>query len=451
MPKQLPDQFRLAPAMNLLEYRLVYLAGHSGLILLIAVTLALLGNILYVAQLSQTAATAPNSEIANSTKLSAGANSREEPEEVPAEPLLSVIIPAYNEANNIAACVQAVLQADHGSADRLQVWVVDDQSSDDTLAIAHQLQTQLQDPRLHILAGSPRPQEPQWMGKNWACVQGAEQTCSPYLLFLDADMRLQPGAIATALHYLQQNHLDLLSVCPANQCGSLAEWLVQPLVFGVLCVGFPFAAVNDPQQEAAFASGQFMLFRRSAYDQLGGHWAVADQVVEDVELARLAKQRGLHYRYVLGHQLATVRMYDSWASLWEGWTKNWYLGSGCNWRATVHLSVMVLLVCSLPWIGLLVFSTQAILQPGNWISALGAGITLVTILLQFRLRQIIQQLSAIPSRYWWLTGVGGGLMAAIAVGSLIKTETGWGWTWRGRSLKLPETTRKESTNPQQEA
>jgi GT2 family glycosyltransferase len=96
-----------------------------------------------------------------------------------------------------------------------------------------------------------------------------------------------------------------------------------------------------------------MLFRRSAYEQVGGHWAVADQVVEDVELARRVKENGLKLRYVLGLDLAIVRMYSSWSALWEGWTKNLYPGSRRNLRAMINLALIMVVIYPLPWIALI--------------------------------------------------------------------------------------------------
>jgi hypothetical protein len=143
--------------------------------------------------------------------------------------------------------------------------------------------------------------------------------------------------------------------------------------------------------------------------------------------------------YALGHDLASVRMYSSWAALWEGWTKNWYLGSNRNLSAMVQLVVLVLLVLTLPWVEWVRWGGKAFFTPLSPLEWLCLGIAGVSLLLHYRLRQLVQQLSALPTRYWWLTGLGGLLMAAIAIASMIKTETGWGWTWRGRSLQLPVT------------
>ncbi len=108
-------------------------------------------------------------------------------------PRVTVIIPAYNEAENIEACVLSVLESTHLGADRLAIWVVDDQSTDATPKLLQNLAERSLDPRLQIWAGQPRPRDAQWRGKNWACVQAADRTTSEFILFIDADVRLQPG------------------------------------------------------------------------------------------------------------------------------------------------------------------------------------------------------------------------------------------------------------------
>lgn len=395
------------------------------MLLLIAVLLSLAGLVIYLRELHQRIATAPLiTQIEESI--------------APELPSISVIIPAYNEAANIHDCVTSVLESTALPVSQLEVWVVDDQSSDETLAIVELLQEISGDARLQILVGQPRPEHEIWMGKNWACSQAAAQAKGDFLLFLDADVRLKPGAIESAIQAIEQHKADLLTLCPAIVCGCFSEWLVQPLLVGMLLVGFDFAAINDPQNEMAFAIGQFMLFRRTTYTELGGHGAVANQVVEDVEFARRLKAKGKTLYYALGKEIASVRMYRNWGELWEGWTKNWHLGSRRNLRQTLYSAIATFWVCTVPWLSLAIVAAKSFFLPLSWADYTTIAVAMVVVLLQFRFRQLLLQLSALPTRYWWLTGLGGVLASAIALTSIIKTETGWGWTWRGRALKLPE-------------
>lgn len=398
--------------------------------------MALLAAMVYAAKLRRTAATAPQLVITTNNRDGAH-SSTSQPSEV-SLPRVSVIIPAYNEADNIEACILSVLQPGSSSAEPLEVWVVDDQSSDSTLAIAQALQAKLNDPRLHVLAGKPRPEQELWMGKNWACIQAAELAAGEFLLFLDADMRLNQGAIASALETVEEQHIDLLTLCPEVVCGCLSEWLIQPWMMSLLMAGFDFNEVNDPKADAAFAAGMFMFFRRTAYDQVGGHKAVADQAVEDVELARRLKLKSLKLYYAAGRNLASVRMYRSLAGIWEGWTKNWHLGSRRSLYISLLSAMIILWVCVLPWFTLAALLYQSVVGGLTFIDGFAIALALTAIALQYNLRCSIERVAGIPPRYWWLTGVGGALVSGIVIASIIKTETGWGWTWRGRSLQLPD-------------
>jgi len=392
---------------------------------LFGVLLAFVANILYWRVLRQSVMKAPRLSLTQSDW------------EIADSITTTVIIPVYNEAAQIEDCVRSMLQSSTWTSDRLQVWVVDDQSTDGTLEQLSSLKERLADPRLVVIAGQPRPTNMLWVGKNWACQQAAQQVSSDYLLFLDADVRLNPGAIERAITHVHAHQLDLMTGVLAIDCECWAEWLVQPLIVGVVTAGLPFSEVNDPKSDVVFAAGPFMLFRRVAYKRIGGHRAVCDQVVEDVELARRIQQKGLNLHYVIITDLGTLRMYPSTAALWEGWTKNWHLASHRHLPTSLYGALMVFLLCVVPLLGLVGFSVASAIAPFNLINGLGLAIALFTLSLPYLLRREIQTVAAIPPRYWYLTGIGGIFFLAIIFASIIKTETGWGWTWRGRALQLP--------------
>jgi hypothetical protein len=357
-------------------------------------------------------------------------------------PTLAVVIPAYNEAMNLEDCVAAVLQSQLPDPQQLQVWIADDESTDGTHIIAQRLADQ--EERVHLIAVPPRPTDVRWMGKNWACTQAVAQAQGEYILFIDADVRLKPEAVMTALLSAQMQQADLLSAMPQIECGCLAEWLAQPLMIRMLIAGFNPKGVNDAAQpEVAFAAGPFMLFRRTAYDQIGGHWAVADQLVEDVALARRIKAQGLRMRLMFGTAVMTVRMYRSFGTLWEGWTKNLHLGAQRQVKSTL-LIALIASCFAIPSLVLLLSAMEFFL---GWQWAMipfwGAAGLWIWESSRWQQQAVAMQL---PTRYGWLRGLGGLLVAAIAIASIIKTETGWGWTWRGRPLALPQTDEKTNAS-----
>lgn len=349
-------------------------------------------------------------------------------------PKISVMIPAFNEAENIAACVLSVLQSSSLPVQVLDVWVVDDQSTDATLTILKTLQQSLGDRRLNILAGLPRPTDTIWRGKNWACAQAAAQAKGEFLLFLDADVRLQTGALITVIEAAIATQTDLMTCIPAVVCGSFIEWLVQPLMFINVLVSFNAAAVKNRQTETAYALGPFMLFRRATYDMIGGHQAVADQVAEDVAFARRIKQDGFKLTHILGPNLVALRMYRSWSALWEGWTKCLYLGANRNLKTMLFLAIVMLMIYSVPWLGLVVALLQILTAGFTPLHLITLSLAIGAIGLQYQIRLIGSTALFSSTNYWWLQSLSGILIAMIAIGSVIKTETGWGLTWRGRHL-----------------
>ena len=346
-------------------------------------------------------------------------------------PSISVIIPAYNEAVNIVGCLEAVLNNELPASVKLQVIVANDESSDDTQALAEQIA--VKDERLEVFTVPSRPAEQLWLGKNWACVQAVKRATGEYVLFLDADVRLSKRAIAQTLTNAHTYDTDLLSCAPKILYGCFSEWIVQPLFALLIAVGFSFEGVNDPAKpDKSAAAGPFMLFRRAAYDKIGGHESVASNPVEDFALAHEIKSNGLTLRYVLGLEVASVRMYQSFGDLWEGWTKNFHLAGGRNVVKTFFSAGAIALLFVVPWLGLAVSSI------GLFLGALAAGaafwISAIAVATQLYMRVAASDVIEQPWRYLWLGWLGGGVVSAIALTSLIKTETGWGWTWRGRSL-----------------
>lgn len=232
-------------------------------------------------------------------------------------PLVSVIIPARNEARNIERCVRSVLATPYTP---LEVIVVDDRSTDGT--------AELVEPatggggRVRLVRGVEPP--PGWFGKQWAIVQGYRVSKGELLLFADADTRHEPELIPRAVRGLQTESVDLLSVMPRQEMKTFWERLIQPQVFLALETGLgSLARVNRTRTEwNAIANGQFILTSRSAYESVGTHEAVRDTVVDDVKLAQAYVRAGKGIFLVHGEEFIATRMYGSLREILAGWTKN---------------------------------------------------------------------------------------------------------------------------------
>jgi len=359
-------------------------------------------------------------------------NDKQDPLLIELFPHVSIIVPAYNEAENIQECIESILLNTTLPPDKLEVWVVDDQSSDLTLDILQTLQRQ-GDPRLQVVSGLSRPTDRLWLGKNWACQQAAEKATGDYFIFIDADVRLKSGAIVAIVQTAVEQSVDFITCIPQIVSGSLVEWLVQPLMYINVLVSFNSAVVKDPKTKTAYALGPFLLFRSSVYWQVGGHQGVCHEVAEDVAFARTLKHQGFDSRSILGPNLLSLRMYRTWQSLWEGWTKVLYVGAHRSILMMLVLTTVMLLVYTVPWLMLGVALLQAVHTP-NVFSTVAIALAGLAILLQYSIRKQGSQALGTLTTYWWLQGVGGFLIASLAIASVIKTETGWGWTWRGRRL-----------------
>ena len=348
---------------------------------------------------------------------------------------LTVVIPAFNESLNIKRSLGSVFKSLPPCGD-WQVVVVDDMSTDSTADLARECAKQLnQQHRFSLIQAGPRPARERWVGKNWACSRAMDGVKSSWVLFIDADVELRPTALRRALVQAIDERADLLSLAPRLVCTCLSEWMVQPIMASLLGLGFPIIEANDPSSDVAFAAGPFMLFRRSAYDAIGGHRALAGEVVEDLALARTIKTSGFCLRYVLGLDAVDLQMYPNLSALWEGWTKNWFLGLDRNISKTLAAGGVVVLMFASPWILLPSSIVFAVLSFGATLMVIASSLlAAMALVLQIVLRVWIQDRFGVPVKFWWLMGAGGLLVGAIAPVSVWRSLTGRGWTWKGRPL-----------------
>jgi chlorobactene glucosyltransferase len=248
-----------------------------------------------------------------------------EPEELPVDavpgteaPMVSVIVPARNEAANIERCVGSLTESAYPA---FEVIVVDDRSTDRTGDLARALAAG-RARRLVVVDGEDLPGG--WLGKPWACWQGARAADGELLLFTDADTVHGSRLLGRAVAGLAEERADLMTLVGRQLMGSFWERLVQPQVFLTMACRFPrFEAIaHNHRWRDAIANGQFLLFRREAYVAIGGHEAVSDEVVEDLVLAQHVKRAGRVLRIRSAETDLATRMYRSLPQLVEGWSKN---------------------------------------------------------------------------------------------------------------------------------
>jgi chlorobactene glucosyltransferase len=342
-------------------------------------------------------------------------------------PWISVIVPARDEARNIRRCVDAIMGQDYR---RFELIVVDDRSSDATPHILDDLARQY--PTLKVIAGAEPPAD--WAGKPFALSQGADQAGGEWLCFIDADTFCLPGCLTASLETARQHQADLFSMLTDQELGSFWEKTILPLVFTALSVGFPARNVNDPKRPEAIANGQFILIRRAVYDAIGGYASIHDQIAEDKALAGRVKQSG--YRLILadGRAVARTRMYTNLAEIWEGWTKNIFLGMRDRLGLLLAGALIGLLGALLLPFWLLA-GLYWLLAGGQLVAGLvsAEAILLWAVLLWYRL----QAASAfhISPGYALTLPLGSLFFTAMMAASAFKVLSGQGVTWKGRNYR----------------
>ena len=254
---------------------------------------------------------------------------------------MSAIVPARNEEATIAPAVESLA----AQPEIMEIIVINDQSSDGTAAALERLSARY--PQLRVLETRELPAG--WVGKNYAVTLGAAQATGDWLLFTDADGVHLPGSTARALADAVESSASLVSYSPEQETRTWWEKSLIPFVYTRLAQKFSYAAVSDPDSPAAGASGQYLLIRRDEYQRIGGHAAVAGEVLEDVALARIAKQAGAGLHFASGQGIMRVRMYRTFGAMCQGWAKNLYPLMGGTSRAVGRELFRVV-----PWIPLLI-------------------------------------------------------------------------------------------------
>ncbi len=341
------------------------------------------------------------------------------------EGTVSIIIPARNEEANIERVVRSIAPQPHVR----EIIVVDDASTDRTGEILAGLTREI--PLLRTIRLDSLPEG--WTGKSHAAAAGAEQATGEWLLFTDADTEHLPGSLEAMLERAAAKSADLLSLSPGQQTPTWWEKSIIPFVFVQLAKIFPFEEVTDPASPRAAANGQYLLIRRSVYNEKGGFAAVRGEILDDVALARLIKQRGGRLVFLPGAEWVRTRMYTSFRSMWQGWSKNLYLLYGRKpWAVLKALCPVLLLDVLFPLglvaMGIVIITGEMTRRPllGVVVCYLGAALR------QWNYRQHLEQLG-FERRLAAYQFVGAALFSLLLVNSMWAHTVAGGVRWKGRS------------------
>jgi len=341
------------------------------------------------------------------------------------QPTVSICIPARNEEHVIERCVTSALDQDY---DNFEVLVLDDNSTDDTPVILSKLKHQYSS--LKVIQGKPKPNE--WLGKPWACQQLSEQSKSDLLIFIDADVWLENTAVTRSVNALRIS--DAITVWPKQEIKTFWEKLIIPMIYYGLYSLLPAKYVEENPKwvprpfrkkigvQFAAACGQFIAINRKAYDKFGGHSSVKDQIVEDVELAKVIKRHDLTITMYDGLETVNCRMYRSHHEIFEGLRKNFFVGFGRNTVLFLFMSAMQVIVYIAPLI---------ILIAGDPHQRLYAAIILAIILIQRWILDLRFKWNPLMSFLQPLTIL---WFEVLGVRCLWDHYTGKKVTWKGREV-----------------
>jgi len=339
------------------------------------------------------------------------------------KPIVSVLVPARNEADNIEGCLSSLLSQDY---EPYEVIVLDDESQDSTPEILKRLSRG--NSRLEVLTGQPLPSG--WMGKNWACYQLSQAAQGELILFVDADTRHHPRMLPEAVATLSATQADLLSGLPHQELKSWGERLTLPVLPWAVFSFFPIRLFQRlPFSFFSIAVGQFMLFQRTAYTQIGGHAAVRSRVTEDFALARLVKKNGLRWEFVDLNGRVSCRMYHNFKQVLAGLSKNLFAVFGHNLPVYLFIWFWLAIVFIQPVLSLMLYLI-GIKLPG-----FSPALALAAVTLSLFSWLVSGWFSRLP------LALGAAYPLTIALTGLIAVRSAWfhytqhSISWKGRALK----------------
>ncbi len=335
------------------------------------------------------------------------------------EPRVSVLVPARDEAQTIGPCVRSLLAQEYPD---FEVVVLNDGSRDKTDRVLAGIDSS----RLRVLAGQALPGG--WTGKTWACRQLAEAATGELLFFTDADTVHDPDTLRQAAAALESSNAGFITAVTRCEVRTFGERITVPFIVWALMAMLPLGIAYLLRRSRAFsaASGKFLLFRREAYDRIGGHAAVRTEAAEDLALCRRVKAAGIRWRLLDATDCVSARMYGGFGDAAHGFSKNYF--ALFDYRVLVALFV---------WYWMLVITWHPL------ISAAVRGLrhdfgaqfrsAAATVLLAAGIWLLVAIKTRMPRHLPLLYPVTMTVAAGLGIRSMVLTIAGR-TTWKGRSL-----------------
>jgi chlorobactene glucosyltransferase len=335
-------------------------------------------------------------------------------------PLISVLIPARNEEEDIVPCLESLRQQDYPN---YEILVLDDNSTDRTAERVAEVVAA--DPRIRLLRGQPLPQG--WAGKPYACHQLAAEAKGSWLLFTDADTIHAPTMLGSAMAYVHEHRLSLLSGLPLQKTVSFSQRVAVPAMYFLILCGMPLWWVQGARRpKPGLVIGQFIFVAAADYHEVGGHEAVRSKILEDIWLGFTMARHGKRLGVV---DLSGV-VSGEFGDLWEGFGKFAYsIASLGTWLfVLIALGVMGLFVT--PFILMASHLSPWLPKFGDWFAIIVAQVVLILVM-----RILVDRRFSYKRRYFVSLPAGVLFLLASGVWAWKRRHTGGGVSWKNRTYK----------------
>ena len=340
-------------------------------------------------------------------------------------PLISILIPARNEENNIKKCINSLLKQDY---ENFEILVLDDGSTDRTADAVNKLIKK--DPRIKLYYGKPLPKG--WLGKSFACQQLADYAKGQYLLFVDADTLHFPTSVSSSIACLLKYKVDALSVFAKQIIVSFPERMVVPFGNFMILAFMPLALIRRSRM-ALFctAIGQFMLFKKEVYEAIGGHESIKGEILEDVIISKKVKRCGYKFMIFDGRSNLYCRMYHNFSEVVSGYAKILFASFDYSiMMLSISITIMVMIYI-MPFIMFplsIVFDWHQAYVNMIFFQIIFILITRIMMSIRYRMKVVDIFLYPISVIY----------LLSMAVNSFLQYRFNIGVCWKGRIYNVAE-------------
>ena len=340
-------------------------------------------------------------------------------------PLISVLVPARNEEENIKKCIVSLTKQDYKN---IEILVLDDNSTDNTANIIRKLSKKYSNIKFykgeHLRKG--------WLGKSFACHQLSKHARGKYMIFTDADTLHFPDSISSAVACLERYKVDALSVFPMQVMVTMHERMMVPFGNYIILALFPLYLMRKVKN-AMFctAIGQFMMFKSEVYRKIGGHKSIKGKVLEDVKISKRVKKSGYKFMIFDGRSNLYCRMYKSFRDVVRGYSRVLFAAFDYN---IFMMSMAIFLIATVflgPFIMLplgVVFNWSALIIEIIILQMIIILTTRIVFAIRFKCRSVDILLHPVAMLY----------LLFIAVKSILDIRYGDGMTWKGRVYTIDE-------------